>query len=47
MVNPNKIPAHIRALAFGEPPARSLLWVAIRGALMAPPGSPLSHFRAA
>lgn len=45
MANPNKIPAHIRALAFGEPPARSLLWVGIWGALLAPPGSPLSFFK--
>lgn len=46
MANPNAIPAHIRRLAFGEPPARSLLFIGIRGALLAPPGSILSFFRA-
>lgn len=47
MANPNQIPAHIRRLAMGEPPARSLMWIAIRGALLAPVTSPLSHFRSA
>lgn len=47
MANPNKMPAYIRRLLEGDPPARSLLWVAIRGALLAPVGSPLSFFRAA
>ena len=46
MANPNQIPAHIRRLAMGDPPARSLLWVGIRAALTAPVTSPLSHFRA-
>lgn len=47
MANPNKMPAYIRRLLEGDPPARSLMWIAIRGALMAPVTSPLSHFRAA
>lgn len=47
MANPNKIPAHIRALAFGDPPSRSALWVGIRAALTAPVTSTLSFFRAA
>jgi hypothetical protein len=46
MANPNQIPAHIRALAFGDPPARNHLFIGIRAALLSPPGSLLSFFRA-
>jgi hypothetical protein len=41
------IPAHIRRLAMGDPPARSILFVGIRAALAAPVTSFLSHFRVA